>query len=196
MDRSNGSTNLDGSCYGSRVSACDPSTHGPLTDDEVIQTSRTIFQPGTEWVQALADISRSALCCHINETRTPTANPPNSAQLRGHPTISPSYIRACALCSSVGMQRRTDTDTQTAVITIHFASSTTFTWVNGHYNYVQLYVSAGGATGVQTMGNNHNSRGSWVTWVTWVSSLMGQMGHVTHCQLCYRHAHTDTQPLR
>jgi len=132
------------------------------------------FQPGTERVQALADISRSALCCHINETRTPIATPPNSAQLRGHPYHFPKLHPG--LCSSVGMRRRTDTDTQTAVITIHFASSTTFTWVNGHFNYAQLYVSAGGATGVQTMSNNHNSRGSWV------SSLMGQMGHVTHCQ--------------
>jgi len=27
-------------------------------------------------VQALADISRSALCCHGNETRAPIASPP------------------------------------------------------------------------------------------------------------------------
>jgi len=32
-------------------------------------------------VEALADISRSALRCHSNETRTPILNPPNSAQL-------------------------------------------------------------------------------------------------------------------
>jgi len=38
-----------------------------------------------ERVQALADISRSALCCHSNETRAPNANPPNSAQLEGTP---------------------------------------------------------------------------------------------------------------
>jgi len=31
-------------------------------------------------VQALADISRSALRCHSSETRAPIANPPNSAQ--------------------------------------------------------------------------------------------------------------------
>jgi len=48
---------------------------------------------GIERVQALADISRSALCCHINETRAPIANPPNSAQLEGTPTIPPTYIR-------------------------------------------------------------------------------------------------------
>jgi len=40
-------------------------------------------------VQALADISRSALCCHSNETRAPTANPPNNAQLEGTPIRLP-----------------------------------------------------------------------------------------------------------
>jgi len=42
-----------------------------------------------ERVQALAAISRSALCCHSNETRAPIANPPNSAQLEETPTIIP-----------------------------------------------------------------------------------------------------------
>jgi len=46
--------------------------------------------PGIERVRALADIARSALCCHSNETRAPIANPPNSAQLQGTPTIRPS----------------------------------------------------------------------------------------------------------
>jgi len=36
-------------------------------------------QPGIERVHALADISRSALCCAGNETRAPIANPLNSA---------------------------------------------------------------------------------------------------------------------
>jgi len=40
-------------------------------------------EPGIERVEALADISRSALCCHSNETHAPIANPPNSAQLDG-----------------------------------------------------------------------------------------------------------------
>ena len=39
------------------------------------------LQPGIKRVQALADISRSALCCQINETRAPTENRPNTAQL-------------------------------------------------------------------------------------------------------------------
>jgi len=38
-------------------------------------------------VQALAGISRSALCFHSNETRAPIANPPSTAQLQGIPTI-------------------------------------------------------------------------------------------------------------
>ena len=49
-------------------------------------------QLGIERVQALADISRSALCCHSNETRAPIANPPNTAQLEGTPYHSQSYI--------------------------------------------------------------------------------------------------------
>jgi len=49
-------------------------------------------QPGTERVQALADISRSALCYHSNETLASIANPPDSAHLEGTPTIPPSYI--------------------------------------------------------------------------------------------------------
>jgi len=42
-------------------------------------------KPGIEQVQALGDISRSALCCHSNETREPIANPPNNVQLEGTP---------------------------------------------------------------------------------------------------------------
>jgi len=41
------------------------------------------LQPAIEQVQALADISLSALCCHNNETCALIANPPNSAQLEG-----------------------------------------------------------------------------------------------------------------
>ena len=66
-----------------------------------------------------------ALCCHSNATRAPITNRPNSAQLGG------SLYHAAKLhpgpCSSVGVPPRTDrqTDTQTRVTTIHFASSTT-----------------------------------------------------------------------
>jgi len=37
------------------------------------------------------------LRCHSNETRAPTANPPNSAQLGAPPTIPPSYTRVRAV---------------------------------------------------------------------------------------------------
>ena len=53
------------------------------TDIEILPLS----EPGTERVQALADISLSALRCHSNETRAPIANPPNTAQLGTPHTI-------------------------------------------------------------------------------------------------------------
>ena len=81
------------------------------------------YEPGTERVQALADIAHSALCCHSNETRAPIANLPNSAQLEGTPYHSPKLH--LGLCSSVwmwwGMDRQTDT--QMTIANIHFASA-------------------------------------------------------------------------
>jgi len=62
-------------------------------------------------VQALADISRLALCCHSNETCALIANPPNSAQIEGTPTIPPSYKLHPGPCSSVRMRRGTDRHT-------------------------------------------------------------------------------------
>jgi len=64
-------------------------------------------KPGIERVQALADISHSALYCHSNEI----TNPPNSAQLEGTPTIPPTYIRVCAVvweCGEGQTDRHTD----------------------------------------------------------------------------------------
>ena len=59
-------------------------------------------EPGIEQVQALADISRSVLCCHSNETRAPIANLHNSAQLEGTPY---HYFKLHkGPYSSVGMQ--------------------------------------------------------------------------------------------
>jgi len=55
------------------------------------QQTTWLRKPGTVRVQALTDISRSALCRHSNETSAPTANPPNSAQLEGTSYHSPSY---------------------------------------------------------------------------------------------------------
>ena len=67
------------------------------------------------------------LCCHSNATRAPIANPPNSAQLGGSLYHAPKLHPGA--CSSVGVRpqtdRQRDTDTQTSVTTIHFASSTT-----------------------------------------------------------------------
>ena len=99
------------------------------------------IKPAIERVQALTDISCSALCCYSNEARTRTANPANSAQLEGTPYYSPNLHPGP--CSSVEVRRlsvsvclcaigeeqthrQTDrhTDTQTAVTNIHFASAT------------------------------------------------------------------------
>jgi len=65
-----------------------------------------------------------AFCFHSNATRAPIANPPNSAQLGVSPTIPKLHP---GQCRNVGMRPRTETqtDTQTHVTTIHFASSTT-----------------------------------------------------------------------
>jgi len=61
-----------------------------------------------------------------NETRTPIANPPTSAQLEGTPYHSPSYIQVGAVVWECGeAQTDTQTDTQTRVTNTHLASSTT-----------------------------------------------------------------------
>jgi len=74
-------------------------------------------------VQALADISLSDLCCHSNIANPPTS--PTSAQLEGTPAIPPSYIRVRAVAWECGDgQTDRQTDTQTAVANIHFASAT------------------------------------------------------------------------
>jgi len=79
------------------------------------------MKPGIERVQALADISRSALCCQSNETRAPVANPPDSAQLEGTPyhstNLHPGPHTVVWECGDE------QTDTQTAVTDIHFASA-------------------------------------------------------------------------
>ena len=69
------------------------------------------MKPGIEQVQALADISRSALCCHSNETRALSENPRNSAELKGILYHSPKLHPG--LCSSVDMRQGTDRPTHT-----------------------------------------------------------------------------------
>jgi len=55
---------------------------------------------------------------HINATRAPIANPPNSAQLRGIPYHSPSYIRVRAIVYTCGRgQTHTHTHTHTHTYT-------------------------------------------------------------------------------
>jgi len=78
-------------------------------------------KPRIERVQALADLSRSALYCRSNETRAPIVNPPKNLQLEGTLYHSPSYIRVRAVMWECDAGQ---TDTQTAVTTIHFASAT------------------------------------------------------------------------
>ena len=68
----------------------------------------SVYKPGIERVQALADISRSALCCHSNETRAPIANPQKNSTTRGYPKHSANLHPGP--CNS-GMWRRTDTQT-------------------------------------------------------------------------------------
>ena len=48
-------------------------------------------------------------CCHSNATRSPIANPPNSAQLGGIPYHSPKLHPGP--CNSMGMRQRTDRHT-------------------------------------------------------------------------------------
>jgi len=69
-------------------------------------------------------------CCYSNETRAPIANPSNSAQLEGTPYHSPlNRVREVAWECDEG-QTHTQTDTQTAVTTIHFASATPYAKCN------------------------------------------------------------------
>jgi len=67
------------------------------------------------------------VCCHSNKTRAPIANLPNSAQLVGTPTIPASYIRVHAVVWECGEGQ---TDTQTAVANIYFASTMPHTKCN------------------------------------------------------------------
>ena len=63
---------------------------------------------GTERVYtALADILRSALCCHSNESRAPIANPPISARLGGTPTIPQVAPGSVQWCENATRDRQT-----------------------------------------------------------------------------------------
>jgi len=70
--------------------------------DNQKQAAQKQKQPGIERGQAVADISRSALCCHNNDTHAAIEIPPNNAQLGGPPTIPPSNIRVRAVMWACG----------------------------------------------------------------------------------------------
>jgi len=81
------------------------------TIDSISSLAGRQDKPGIERVQTLADISRSALCYHSNETRASIANPPNSAELEVTPIILSSYIRVRAVvweCGEGQRDRHTD----------------------------------------------------------------------------------------
>jgi len=100
------------------------------------------IKPGIIRIQELADISRSALCCHNNETRAPIANPFNTAQLEGTPIIPTSYIRMIRVravvweCGEGQTDRHIDRHTDGRG---HFASATTHAKCNydGHVKVTQ-----------------------------------------------------------
>ena len=89
----------------------------PLTNNcHTLTTVRSVYltqyqnQPGIQRVQALTDISCSAICCHSNETCVPTANLSNTEQLEGTPTTPATYILAHAIVWECG-EGQTDTHT-------------------------------------------------------------------------------------
>jgi len=67
-----------------------------------------INKPGVERVQALTDVSRSALCCHSNETRVLIVN---QCTTRGNPYHSPKLHPGP--CSCVGSWERSEGQTDT-----------------------------------------------------------------------------------
>jgi len=77
------------------------------------------LKPGIERVQALADISRSMLCCHSNETHAPIANLPNSAQSEGTPYYPRTYIRDRAVVWECGEGQTGSRDQYTFRLTPH-----------------------------------------------------------------------------
>jgi len=91
------------------------STTNPQQIEQLYNKSATNQQPGVEWVQALTDNSR------LRNIATAT-QPVHRLQIRPVVHHSLSYIRVRAIVWACG---RGQTDTQTRVTTIHFASSTT-----------------------------------------------------------------------
>ena len=87
-----------------------PPTTATLPEDAFVSSLASLAETGIQRLRALADISRSALCRHSNETRAPIANQPNSAQLEGIPNIPQTYIWVRAVVWECG-EGQTDTQT-------------------------------------------------------------------------------------
>jgi len=90
-----------------------------MPEQKLATEQSSLKEPDMERVEALADISRSALCCHSNETLAPIANLPDSTQLVG--TACHIRVRAVVWECDKG-QADTQTDRQTRVTNIRFAS--------------------------------------------------------------------------
>jgi len=136
-------------------------------------------KPGIERVQALADILRSALCCHSNETHAPIANPSNNAQLQGTAYHSPKLHSGP--CSSMGMRPRTDRHRRVWPIYISrrlrlMRNVTTGSWENPQYKTGQQY---------RPFRNSSHSTCSQKLLLT-LTQLFAKCGTpVTNCRCCY-----------
>jgi len=96
---------------------CVDRTKAHVSNSARLRLERHYMQPGIERVQALADISRSSLCCFSIETRAPITNPSNCAQLVGTPLFPKLRL---ILCSRLVWECG---EGQTDVNNIHFASA-------------------------------------------------------------------------
>jgi len=82
----------------------------------------TVLKPGIQRaVQALADILRSALCCHSKNPMHWLQNCPIVHDHRAPPTIPSSYIQIRSVVWECGNGQ---TDTQTVATNTHFVSAT------------------------------------------------------------------------
>jgi len=98
--------------HSSSAAAAPPSSNEGANSmtSNIAPRTRHRASTSTRWHSAFA------LCCYSNETRTPIANPPNSARLGGTPYDSPSYIRVRAVvmreCGDGQTDRHPDRHTQ------------------------------------------------------------------------------------
>ena len=95
-------------------------------NDHVITRMETMPKPDTECVQALTDVSRSALCYHGNESVHRLQIRPIMHKQTAPPTIPPSYIRVRAVmweCGEEQTDRHSDgRDQYTFCLALGYAS--------------------------------------------------------------------------